>query len=52
MYSGKGALTTKCGEKENRISEARLKKTPSAPPRIAKMPATMMDMDARGAEGM
>jgi len=30
----------------------RLEKVPSAPPRIAKMPATMMDEEARGAEGM
>ncbi len=49
MYAGKVAPAANREDKEKRIIEARLEKTPNTPPRMAKMPATIMEVEARGA---
>jgi hypothetical protein len=39
-------------EKEKRMRAARLKSAPSTPPRMAKIPAAMMELEAREVEVM
>jgi hypothetical protein len=51
MAAGNGALSA-TREVENRISAPRLENAPMTPQRMAKIPATMMEVEARGGEVM
>ena len=51
MKAGNGELLAKRAE-ENRISVTTLNKVTSAPARMAEIPATMTDLEARGVTDM